>query len=56
MTVLYRDEMGLVAVEIDTAYLVTFGGGFAFFEGLDGKSYRVPVDRLSAIGIPSDVL
>ena len=49
MTVIYRDTIGLVRVEADTQYAISFLNGEAFFVGLDGKDYRINVNAIANI-------
>ncbi len=49
MIVVYRDDLGHVAVEVDTRYCVGFLDCEVYFDDLDGNSYRVPIDQLIMI-------
>ena len=49
MKLVYRDELGLIAVEVDADYSISFCDGKAYFDGMDGKSYSIPVDSLQII-------
>jgi hypothetical protein len=55
MIVVYRDNGGLVAVEVDTTYNIAFLDSIIMFDGLDGKSYKIPVKSLVVIDIKREV-
>ena len=52
MQICYRDDIGLVVVEIDMDATagVGFDGRYAYFTDTEGRDYRVPVDQIVLIG------
>ena len=49
MIVTFRDELGVVSVQIDDTYGVTFDGCKAYFMDEDGKCYIVASENLISI-------
>lgn len=49
MTVTYRDELGVVSVEIDKEYGVVFVDGRAYFTDENGTDYKVNILHLTSI-------
>ena len=47
MIVTYRDELGLVSLEVESG--VGFDGTEAYFTDTDGKDYKVSVEYLVSI-------
>lgn len=50
MKICYRDELGPVIVEIDTAFVISFDGQYAYFNDTEGRDYRVNVKDIVMIG------
>lgn len=55
MIVIYRDNGGLVSVEVNTLYNIAFLGNTIYFEGLDGNDYKIPVKNVVVIDIKREV-
>ena len=49
MTVTFRDELGVVSVQIDDTYGVTFGANKVFFTDENGEDYKVNVEHIISI-------
>lgn len=52
MQICYRDDLGLVVVEVDTNSTngVGFDGKHAYFTDTEGRDYRIDVDQIVLIG------
>ena len=48
MQIQYRDDIGVVVVEVSPDG-VSFLDGMAYFDGLDGKSYKIEVDAIDRV-------
>jgi hypothetical protein len=49
MIIVFRDELGAVAVEIDLTYGIQFGTENAYFTDTNGKDYKVNIEHLISI-------
>ena len=49
MTVTYRDELGVVSVEIDKEYGVVFVDGKAYFTDGNDENYSISIGHLTSI-------
>ena len=50
MKLSYRDNLGLVVVEVDRTKGIAFLGSNAYFTDTAGRDYKIPVDSLIMIG------
>jgi len=50
MKITYRDELGLIAVDVDTEYGICFDGSYAYFSDTYGMDYRISADMIVMIG------
>ena len=48
MSIIFRDELGYIAVNVDENG-IQFVDGIAYFSGLDGKNYLVPLGNLVSV-------
>ncbi len=48
MSIIFRDDLGYIAVNVDE-YGIQFADGMAYFSGLDGKEYRVPLENMVGV-------
>ena len=49
MTIIYRDEIGTVAITIDNPTEVMFGNGNVYFTDDDGNDYTISIENLIVI-------
>ena len=49
MTVTFQDELGVLSIEIDKKYGVTFGANKVFFTDVDGNDYKVNTEHIISI-------
>lgn len=53
LVVYYRDEIGMVAVDVlkdmDMFDAIDFLDGFCYFQGDDGKDYKIPMASVVSI-------
>ena len=49
MTIYYRDEIGEIAVEINSEYGVNFCDGYAYFNDIENVDYRIKTDHIIEI-------
>lgn len=49
MTVIYYDELGVIAVKINDAYGVQFGTDKAYFTDENGTDYKINISQISSI-------
>ena len=50
MKLSYRDDLGIVVIEIDTNHGIMFCGDHAYFTDTAGRDYKIPVSSLILIG------
>lgn len=52
MQICYRDELGLVTVEVNMADTagVGFDGQYAYFNDTENRDYRIPITDIVLIG------
>jgi hypothetical protein len=46
MIITYSDELGIVSVNIDKAYGITFNNNIAYFTDEDGNDYKINTEHL----------
>ena len=51
MKIIYRDELGVVSVDVNTEYSISFDGKFAYFSDEQNRDYRVATSALVEIQI-----
>ena len=51
MIVVYRDNIGYVSVETDDNYNIVFLNDIAFFDGVNGTMYKIPINQIVTIDI-----
>lgn len=49
MKIIYRDELGVVSVDVNTEYGISFDGKFAYFSDEQNRDYRVATSALVEI-------
>ena len=49
MRITYQDELGVVSVQVNDDYGVTFSNSVAYFTGEDGEDYKVDAMFLISI-------
>ena len=50
MKISYRDELGIIVVNVDNTNGIMFLDGHAYFTDTDGRDYKIPVSALVMIG------
>ena len=50
MKLSYRDDLGIVVVDVNPDNGIMFLGDTAYFTDTNGRDYKVPVSSLSLIG------
>ena len=49
MTIIFRDDLGYIAVKVDTNYGISFLEGIAYFTGTSGRDYKISANDISEI-------